>query len=58
MKLVTFRLRNFGAYEYQVYEKLQKKFSALPNRIAHGGHNTTMFNEIYSSASVCPIGQI
>ncbi len=41
-----FRLPQFGAYEYQFYEKSQDEFLELSNKIAHGGHNTPVFKEM------------
>ncbi len=52
MKLETFSLHHFGAYEYWVYEK------ALSNKIAHGAHNTPVFNEVSFDAPLCFLKQI
>ena len=58
MGLETFRLPQFGSYEYLVYEKLQNKFKAISNNIAYGGNNTPVFNKMYLDAPLCPVWQI
>ena len=58
IKLETFRLLHFKALECPVEEKLWKKFKALLNKIAHGGKNTPMCDEISLDAPLCSVAQI
>ncbi len=56
MKLETFPLHHFEAYEYRVYAKLQKKSKYFLNKIAQGGQNTPRINGISLGAPLGTVG--